>query len=296
MRILVPVDRSAASQHVLAFLNARTALLGQNPHIEVLNVQYSIPQKAIEFFELHAVKQQHLNEGKQILDALNSQGALDTLKADRKVLYGEVAKVVIEEAERLDADLIVMGIRGLDAIKSLLLGSVSTEVISKTNLPVLLIRPHTPVVKEPTRVGILVDGSRYGSKAANFVLTHRALFGEKAHFTVVHAQEMVPDPIAPNPMSPMSRVLSREEINAHQREFFQKTIAEVTKPFENMGIDIDAQLVLGVPEKALPQYVNEHFDMIVMGSHGYGNFTAAVMGSTAMHIAANSDLPILVIR
>ena len=33
-----------------------------------------------------------------------------------------------------------------------------------------------------------------------------------------------------------------------------------------------------------------------MGSHGRGNFTAAVMGSTAMKIAATSTVPILVVR
>ena len=33
-----------------------------------------------------------------------------------------------------------------------------------------------------------------------------------------------------------------------------------------------------------------------MGSHGYGNFTAAVLGSTAMKIASSCELPILIVR
>ena len=36
--------------------------------------------------------------------------------------------------------------------------------------------------------------------------------------------------------------------------------------------------------------------MIVMGSHGYGRFKAAVMGSTATRIAATGDVPLLIIR
>ena len=40
----------------------------------------------------------------------------------------------------------------------------------------------------------------------------------------------------------------------------------------------------------------EKYDMIVMGSHGYGRFKAAVMGSTATRIAATGDVPLLIIR
>ena len=33
-----------------------------------------------------------------------------------------------------------------------------------------------------------------------------------------------------------------------------------------------------------------------MGSHGYGRFKSAIMGSTATRIAASGDVPLLVIR
>ncbi|MFR3635615.1 MAG: universal stress protein, partial [Sutterella sp.] len=37
-------------------------------------------------------------------------------------------------------------------------------------------------------------------------------------------------------------------------------------------------------------------DLVVMGSHGYGRFKSAVMGSTATRIAATSNVPLLIIR
>ena len=37
-------------------------------------------------------------------------------------------------------------------------------------------------------------------------------------------------------------------------------------------------------------------DIIVMGSHGYGRFKAAIMGSTATRIAATGDVPLIIIR
>ncbi|MEF9996794.1 MAG: universal stress protein, partial [Burkholderiaceae bacterium] len=37
-------------------------------------------------------------------------------------------------------------------------------------------------------------------------------------------------------------------------------------------------------------------DVLVLGSHGYGAFKAAVMGSTANRVAAQGDVPLLLIR
>lgn len=37
-------------------------------------------------------------------------------------------------------------------------------------------------------------------------------------------------------------------------------------------------------------------DMLVIGSHGYGNFRAAFMGSTAMRITAGCEVPLLVLK
>ena len=36
--------------------------------------------------------------------------------------------------------------------------------------------------------------------------------------------------------------------------------------------------------------------MLVIGSHGYGNFRAAFMGSTAMRITAGCEVPLLVLK
>ena len=35
---------------------------------------------------------------------------------------------------------------------------------------------------------------------------------------------------------------------------------------------------------------------MVMGSHGYGRFKSAVMGSTAMRLLAKGEVPVLLVR
>lgn len=47
MRILVPVDESSQSTRLIHFLLERDSLLGTDPEIELVNVQYSVPESLI---------------------------------------------------------------------------------------------------------------------------------------------------------------------------------------------------------------------------------------------------------
>ena len=44
------------------------------------------------------------------------------------------------------------------------------------------------------------------------------------------------------------------------------------------------------------EFLTTRTDLLLMGSHGYGNLRSALMGSTAQKIAANSSVPLLIIR
>ena len=128
------------------------------------------------------------------------------------------------------------------------------------------------------------------------MLRNRELFGAKSEFTVVHASAPIPDPVAPNPVSPHMPTLTRQEREAEQRRVFADAVKPVIEPFEAAGLAVKAELVVGDADHALADYANKNLDIVVMGSHGYGNFKAAVLGSTAMHVAALTEAPILVIR
>lgn len=53
---------------------------------------------------------------------------------------GYPADEILRVAEEHDCDLIVMGSRGMGAMKSFLLGSVSDQVVHRAHCPVLIIR------------------------------------------------------------------------------------------------------------------------------------------------------------
>ena len=58
----------------------------------------------------------------------------------RRVSPGDTPEQIVEVANESDADLIVMGTRGMTEWKSLMLGGVANKVVHHASCPVLLVR------------------------------------------------------------------------------------------------------------------------------------------------------------
>lgn len=56
------------------------------------------------------------------------------------VQQGNAPTVIIDAADKKDADLVVMGCRGLSGLKSVVLGSVSRQVAEHSDKPVLIVK------------------------------------------------------------------------------------------------------------------------------------------------------------
>ena len=56
------------------------------------------------------------------------------------VREGYAATAIVDEATKIDADLIVIGTHGLSGLKHMLLGSVAERVVQKAPCPVLTVK------------------------------------------------------------------------------------------------------------------------------------------------------------
>lgn len=76
--------------------------------------------------------------GRRILsNALDTVGK-EGLKAEKRVEFGVISDSIVDVAERENHDLIVLGSRGLGAVKRFLLGSISEKVSHKAKCSVLI--------------------------------------------------------------------------------------------------------------------------------------------------------------
>lgn len=150
-RILVPLDGSSASDRGLETAlglarSQRATLCLLHVLDEHMFVQYS------EGGATAAVTQQFLDalrkNGKKILDRAGVKVRKRGLRATSILVENvmrSVADVIIAQAKKSRADLIVMGTHGSRGLTRLVLGSESDGVVRNTPVPVLLVRgPRRP--------------------------------------------------------------------------------------------------------------------------------------------------------
>ncbi|MBW2428565.1 MAG: universal stress protein [Deltaproteobacteria bacterium] len=77
--------------------------------------------------------------GQVVIDDALQKLDKSTLKVHPELLEGPEAESILKAAKTSQADLIVMGTRGLGAVKGLLIGSVSRKVIHYATCPVMVV-------------------------------------------------------------------------------------------------------------------------------------------------------------
>ena len=140
MNIIVAVDLSPASAKVIEAAHGVAELTGVS--IYVLHVIESEPDYAsfaatAEFRRNKVAVDFPLeyNALQALVDKLQDDG----LDATALLVRGPAAETTIEEAERLQAGLIVVGTHGHGAVYDVLIGSTSAGIIRKSRLPVLVV-------------------------------------------------------------------------------------------------------------------------------------------------------------
>lgn len=142
-KMLVPLDGSPKSvesaQHALKLasdLNGTVTLLyvvnAIHPNLNTYGDRLGGQEQIIR---------NHLQElGEEILNDVYERLKDMGVPLDTKLVWGNPADIICEEAKEAKYDLIVMGSRGLSQIKSYLLGSVSSRVTRHAPCPVLIVR------------------------------------------------------------------------------------------------------------------------------------------------------------
>lgn len=97
-------------------------------------------------------------EGGKFLAAAIQNLQLDPNRVTAILRQGEPKDVVCQVADEIDADLIIMGSRGLKRLQSILSNSVSQYVFQLSSRPMLLVKDDI-YVKKINRIMVAFDGS-----------------------------------------------------------------------------------------------------------------------------------------
>jgi nucleotide-binding universal stress UspA family protein len=123
-----------------------------------LNLLHVVPEQAGTDFQEHWQQAAGL-----VADAIKRLG-LDPGDVNAIIRQGDTKQTVLKVAEELDADLILMGSRGLGRLQSILANSSSQYVFQLSTRPMLLVRDDL-YVRHVNRVMVALDGTGVGDDA-----------------------------------------------------------------------------------------------------------------------------------
>lgn len=138
--ILAAIDFSDVTEDLLAL--ARDMALAHGAALHLIHVEAPEPdfvgydpgpQHVRDNVAHEAVR--HFKEENSLRNQLREQG----IDAHSVVLQGPSVEKVLEEAQRISADLIIVGSHGHGAVYHLLLGSVGEGVLKRATCPVLVV-------------------------------------------------------------------------------------------------------------------------------------------------------------
>ena len=142
MKLLVPVDGSESSRRAIEHI-VRLARQGEPPEIHVIHVRPAIDAWEVRrFLNAEEIAQMQRHEGEEELRAVRDLLDGAGIAYRSQVLAGadSVAETIARYANEHGCDLIVMGTHGRSGLSHILMGSVATEVIHRSEVPVTLVK------------------------------------------------------------------------------------------------------------------------------------------------------------
>ncbi|MCY1047417.1 universal stress protein [Corallococcus sp. bb12-1] len=141
-RILVPVDLKDGSRSVVEYALQLARPFGAT--VDIIHAweppQYVAPDLLVASPGWDAQSLETMardTAGKELSALLRSLESSAPVALSHRVVIGEAANVVLEEAERGKYDLVVMGTHQRKGITRMLLGSVAQKVVGRAACPVL---------------------------------------------------------------------------------------------------------------------------------------------------------------
>lgn len=204
------------------------------------------------------------------------------------LLHPDAPVEALLEASRT-ADVVVIGSRGLEGFRGLLLGSTTMNVAPHAYGTVVVVHPPTELTVEaardarhPDEVVVGYDGSEHADHALDFALEHAALTGLGVAVITVTKSRRATEPAAvPDDFDDEAVARVRERLPADAARY--------------PGVAVTVLHGTGRPAGVLVEQAHGA-PLAAVGARGRGGFAGLVMGSVGLQMLMHAECPVAVVH
>ena len=253
-RVLFPTDFSSSSQRALPYVSQIAASCCS--HLDILHVvaeSPAVPETVPDF--IPHVYQPNRHEAEKQIRQLENSGLLSQIDHSFILDSGPLQDVIENTARLRQVELVVMGTRGREGIKKILLGSVAEIVSRRARCAVLIAGPHVPPTTPAHAVRRILYATKFIGREGNSLRYAASIAGRySAELTVLHVCRFLDGP----------RFADNASVIDNETEKLKTALASLVqlRPVPNPVVQIGI-----VPDTIVRIASESHADLIIMGAH-----------------------------
>jgi nucleotide-binding universal stress UspA family protein len=296
-RILCPVDFSEFSRHALDQAIAIAHLYdGCVTALHVFPIAIPAdPFGGLPDFQPFTLTDRHRAHMLRQLSTFASAEGAEPRRISVTLREGtDIHAEILEAADQMTPDLIVMGTHGRSGFQHVMLGSVTEKVLRKAHCPVLTVPARAPdaVPAGPVPFARILCGIDFSDCSVAALRHAIALASEAgARLDVLSVVQLIP----------MYETLSG--VPLYYPGLLGDLKADIWKRLSSVVADaapemaVERFVTVGSPHREIVRMADERkTDLIVLGTHSHGPLGHVFFGSTTNHVVRAAAHPVLTIR
>ena len=296
-RILCPVDFSEFSRHALDEAIAIAHLY--EGHVTALHVfPIAIPADpfgGLPDFQPFTLTDRHRAHILRQLSAFATIEGAEPRRITVALREGtDIHAEILEAADQMKPDLIVMGTHGRSGFQHLMLGSVAEKVLHKARYPVLTVPSKAPdaVPMGPVPFARILCGVDF-SQCSLAALGHAIALASRAgaHLDVLSVVELIPtyETNSPPPLYSPGFV---DNLKSDTQKRVDSVVASAAP-----DMPVECFVTIGSPRREIIRVAEERkADLVVLGAYSQGAVEHMLFGSTTNHVVRQARCPVLTVR
>jgi nucleotide-binding universal stress UspA family protein len=214
------------------------------------------------------------------------------------VRSGDVVEAILSEVDDTGSSVIVMATRGHSGVVRAMLGSVASELLSKSPVPVVVVRAGAQPMEHVRQILVPVDGSAESERAMSAAADLAAVAG--ANMTLLQVVPPGPIPTWASETAvavELGQYADPGQVDRAALADARQYVNTLAGRLETKRVSVEALAMLGdVPKTITETAEGIRADLIVMRTRGHTGATRAVLGSVADEVVRSAGVPVMLLR